>query len=232
MVAVFLGWAFHGETLTARSLVASAVIIAGVAAIVTSRSRTGEGARGPQRQGAPRRPRRYEMPGRTRDPRIALLLQALDSAYLKRGWHGPVLRTVLKDLPAAVARHRPVRGRHSIWELALHTAYWKYIVRRRITGDDSLAFPRTGANFPMVPARGGEKEWRADLRLLEEQHRLLHEAVAGFPPGASLPQAPARAVDLRRGDPGRGGPRPVPCRADDDAAPDVGRVACRGTATA
>ncbi|MFI5210958.1 MAG: EamA family transporter [Gemmatimonadales bacterium] len=38
MVAVFLGWTFHGETLTARSLAASAVIIAGVAAIVTSRS--------------------------------------------------------------------------------------------------------------------------------------------------------------------------------------------------
>ncbi|MFI5210959.1 MAG: DinB family protein, partial [Gemmatimonadales bacterium] len=113
------------------------------------------------------------MPSRTRDPRIVLLLQTIDSAYLKRGWHGPVLRAVLKDLPAAVARHRPVRGRHSIWELALHTAYWKYIVRRRLTGDDSLTFPRTGANFPAVPARGGEKEWRADLQLLDEEHRLL-----------------------------------------------------------
>jgi len=41
MVAVFLGWAFHGETLTPRSLAASAVIIAGVAAIVTSRGRPG-----------------------------------------------------------------------------------------------------------------------------------------------------------------------------------------------
>jgi len=122
------------------------------------------------------------MPGRVRDPRIRQLIQALDAAYLKRGWHGPVLRAVLKDLPAAVARRHPVRGRHSIWELALHTGYWKYIARRRITGDESLIFPRPGANFPKVPARGGEQEWRADLRLLDEQHRLLRDAVTALSP--------------------------------------------------
>ncbi|HKV75682.1 MAG TPA: EamA family transporter [Gemmatimonadales bacterium] len=37
MVAVFLGWAFHGEELTTRSLVASLVIIIGVALIITGR---------------------------------------------------------------------------------------------------------------------------------------------------------------------------------------------------
>jgi drug/metabolite transporter (DMT)-like permease len=37
MVAVFLGWAFHGEQLTARSLAASLVIVAGVAMIITGR---------------------------------------------------------------------------------------------------------------------------------------------------------------------------------------------------
>jgi hypothetical protein len=133
------------------------------------------------------------MPARTPDPRTALLIQAMDSAFLKRGWHGPVLRNVLKDLPARVARRRPIRGRHSIWELALHTAYWKYVVRRRVTGDESLTFPRTGANFPVVPPRGGEKEWQADLRLLDEQHRLLRAAVAAVPPARlarKRPRAP------------------------------------------
>jgi drug/metabolite transporter (DMT)-like permease len=48
MVAVFLGWVFHGEMLTTRSLVASAVIIAGVAAIVTSGSREGGDTRTPR----------------------------------------------------------------------------------------------------------------------------------------------------------------------------------------
>ena len=39
VVAVFLGWAFDSEPLTARTLVAAAVIIAGVVVITTVHSR-------------------------------------------------------------------------------------------------------------------------------------------------------------------------------------------------
>jgi drug/metabolite transporter (DMT)-like permease len=39
VVAVFLGWAIAGETLTGRSLVAAAVIVASVALIVSAPSR-------------------------------------------------------------------------------------------------------------------------------------------------------------------------------------------------
>jgi drug/metabolite transporter (DMT)-like permease len=45
VVAVFLGWAFAAEELTARTLVAAAVILAGVAIITGARGATG-GARG------------------------------------------------------------------------------------------------------------------------------------------------------------------------------------------
>lgn len=126
------------------------------------------------------------------DPRIALLVQGLDAAYLKRGWHGPVLRNILKGLPFDLAHRRPVQGRHSVWELALHTAYWKYTVRRRITGDSELSFPRPGANFPGVPILPSAAEWAADLTLLDEQHRLLRQAVLAFPParlGRKRPRA-------------------------------------------
>lgn len=39
VVAVFVGWAFGGEALTARTIVAAAVIVVGVVLIVTSRAR-------------------------------------------------------------------------------------------------------------------------------------------------------------------------------------------------
>jgi hypothetical protein len=110
-----------------------------------------------------------------------MLVQGLDAAYLKRGWHGPVLRAVLKGIPAEVAHRYPISGRHSIWELALHTAYWKFIVRRRITGDDELTFPRPGANFPTTPIHPSDRDWASDLRLLDVQHDLLREAVLHFP---------------------------------------------------
>ena len=121
------------------------------------------------------------MAGRRIDPRIKLLVQGLDAAYLNRGWHGPVLRNVVKGLPAELAHRHPVPGRHSVWALALHTGYWKYTVRRRITGDTDLVFPRPGANFPQVPTWPESDQWAADLRLLDEEHDLLREAVLALP---------------------------------------------------
>jgi drug/metabolite transporter (DMT)-like permease len=40
VVALFLGWAFAGESLSARTAVASAIIISAVALITTARSST------------------------------------------------------------------------------------------------------------------------------------------------------------------------------------------------
>jgi hypothetical protein len=45
IVAVFLGWAFAGEAITARTLIAAAVILAGVAIITMAGSAGESGAR-------------------------------------------------------------------------------------------------------------------------------------------------------------------------------------------
>src|SRR5881397_3203127 len=76
---------------------------------------------------------------------------------------------------------RPRRGRHNIWEIVLHTAYWKYIVRRRLTRDVALAFPRAGSNWPPLPAPADARAWKRDVALLKEQHRLLRQAIARLP---------------------------------------------------
>ncbi|MGH7701192.1 MAG: DinB family protein [Gemmatimonadales bacterium] len=115
------------------------------------------------------------------DPRIALLLRVLDQAFDRRAWHGTGLWGSLRGLGYREALRRPARGRHNIWEIALHTAYWKYIVRRRLTRDESLAFPRAGSDWPPLPARPGPRPWKADVALLRAEHRLLRHAIARFP---------------------------------------------------
>ena len=113
---------------------------------------------------------------------IRVLTDLLDEAFDRPGWHGPVLRGALRGLTAAEAARRPGRGRHCIWELALHCAYWKYAVRRRLEGGGARgAFPRRPSNFPRMPARPGEAAWKADLLLLDETHSLLRGTVASFP---------------------------------------------------
>jgi hypothetical protein len=111
-----------------------------------------------------------------------MLLEILDQAFGAHGWHGPTLRGVLRGVSAKQALWRPGPRRHCIWELALHTAYWKYAVARRLGGGSRGSFPRKPSNWPRVPAAPDEAAWRADVALLGEQHQALRRVVAQLPP--------------------------------------------------
>jgi uncharacterized damage-inducible protein DinB len=121
--------------------------------------------------------------GKTRRPggEIGVLLHLLDEAYEKAAWHGPNLKGSLRGVSARQAAWRPGKGRHSVRDLALHAAYWKYVVRRRMTGEERGSFPIEGSNFFDLPAPT-EKAWRAEREILDCQHRALRAAVAAFPP--------------------------------------------------
>jgi uncharacterized damage-inducible protein DinB len=116
-----------------------------------------------------------------RDRRVTLLLAVYDQAFDRRAWHGTGLWGALRGLPPSRALWRPGRGRHNIWEIVLHAAYWKYIVRRRLTRDPALSFPRAGSNWPALPERPDAAAWRRDRALLKEQQRLLRAVIARFP---------------------------------------------------
>ncbi len=111
-------------------------------------------------------------------PRLVLAL--LDEAYEKRTWHGPNLKQSIKGVTAEQAAWRPGPGRHNIWEVTLHAAYWKYAVRRRIEGGKRGSFALKGSNFFARPEKGKltEAAWTADKILLEREHRALQESVA------------------------------------------------------
>lgn len=120
-----------------------------------------------------------------------LILAILDEAYEKKTWHGPNLKQSLRGVSAEQAAWRPGTRRHNIWEEALHAAYWKYVVRRRIEGGKRGGFVLKGSNFFPRPEQGklSEAAWRADRELLEREHRALKaavRAVLGTPRAAGL----------------------------------------------
>ncbi|HEY7681363.1 MAG TPA: DinB family protein [Gemmatimonadales bacterium] len=107
-----------------------------------------------------------------------------------RAWHGgPTPVGAVRGVPAAQARWAPAPGRHSIWALTLHIAYWKYAVRRNLEIEPIPRFPRSPANWPAVPERADEAAWRADRELLAEEHRRFARAVERFP-AAKLARRP------------------------------------------
>ena len=116
-------------------------------------------------------------------PEIGLLLQMLDRGYEKKAWHGPTLRGSIRGLDIQEASWRPASGRHNIWEIVVHAAYWKYIVRRGLLGEKKGSFPLKGSNWFVRPTTATPEAWRDDIRLLEDMHRTLRGAVAGLAPG-------------------------------------------------
>jgi uncharacterized damage-inducible protein DinB len=107
---------------------------------------------------------------------VDALLVALDEAFDRRAWHGTNLRGSIRGMDARTAAWRPAPGRHSIHELVVHAAYWKYAVRRRLTGEKRGSFALEGSNwFPRAGADAAQ--WARDVRLLVDEHRLLRAAI-------------------------------------------------------
>jgi hypothetical protein len=126
---------------------------------------------------------------------VTQLLAILDQAYDKPSWHGTNLRGSIRRVTPAQAAWRPGPGRHNIWEIAVHAAYWKYAAARRFTGGARGSFPLKGSNWfrrPAEPGQLGNRPWKARLRsldssgasawqadrdLLDDMHTALRAAV-------------------------------------------------------
>jgi len=134
------------------------------------------------------------------NPRVSVLLLDIDQGYDRKSWHGPVLRGSLRGVPAEQAAWRPAPDRHNIWELAVHAAYWKYSVLRRLRRGDEVRFPLKGSNwFPRPEGDADERAWQADLQLLGAMHRDLRHGVAALSDAAleTIPEgSKTRVIDL------------------------------------
>ncbi len=119
-----------------------------------------------------------------------ILIELLDQAFEKAAWHGPNLRGSVRGLKLDELLWKPAPKRHCVWDIILHTAYWKYIVYRKLTGAERGSFPRKPSNWPSLPDRPDKKSWDDDLSLLRAQHALLRNAVSDFPQSKLNQSAP------------------------------------------
>lgn len=106
-----------------------------------------------------------------------VLLHLIDEAYDRKAWHGPNLRGAIRGLDEEAASWRPGPSRHSIRDVVLHAAYWKYAVRRQLTGEKRGSFPLRGSNW-FSDTSG--RSWKEDVALLESEHRKLRAVVTAL----------------------------------------------------
>lgn len=131
---------------------------------------------------------------------IALLLRMFDQAFDKKSWHGTNLRGAIRGLDNATITYRPAPERKNIWEIVVHAAYWKYVVRRRLLAEKRGSFPLKGSNWFTRP--DDASSWESDVALLEQTHRSLREAIATLPADQPLfipPDSKVTNLDLIQG---------------------------------
>jgi hypothetical protein len=112
----------------------------------------------------------------------SLLLAGLDEAFDKKSWHGPNLRGAIRGVSAEQAAWRPKGDLHNVWELTLHAAYWKYVMRRRLLKEKRGSFVLAGSNFFERPPGGvvSDAAWKKDIAILEAEHCSLRDTIAKF----------------------------------------------------
>jgi hypothetical protein len=130
------------------------------------------------------------------DPGLNIINAMVDQAFDRKSWHGTNLKGSIRGLTAVDAAWRPASGRHNIWEIVVHAAYWKYVVQRRLVSGKRGSFPVKGSNWFRRPLDeiSDEAAWRADVALLTEMHQKLKAAIAD-----SSPKALARNLRLITG---------------------------------
>jgi hypothetical protein len=138
------------------------------------------------------------MPSSLRSPD---LISMLDELFWGPAWHGPSLRGALRGVTPVMAARRPRPGRHNIAEIAIHAAYWKYAVRRRLTGEKRGSFAAQGSNW-FRRDQVTSASWRADIARLIDEHHKLCDAVRQLGPkdlARRVPRSRWTFTDIVRG---------------------------------
>jgi uncharacterized damage-inducible protein DinB len=116
--------------------------------------------------------------------KLEIILKLIDEAFDHKSWHGTNLRGSIRGLTVKEASWRPHPARHNIREIVLHTAYWKYSVRRRLLNEPKGSFTLKGSNW--FKQSGGQvldaRQWKSDVALLLSCHQSLREAVVRLSP--------------------------------------------------
>ena len=99
-----------------------------------------------------------------------LLMQTYAGDPTGAAWFGPALRPLLGGLSPAAAARRPLRRRHTIWELVLHVTANLDFVLARLDGRELELSPE--ADWPPTPEPTAAA-WSEALAALDARYEAL-----------------------------------------------------------
>jgi uncharacterized damage-inducible protein DinB len=109
---------------------------------------------------------------------IERIVDLMERAFDGQAWHGPSAMELLSDVDPDQAAARPLKGRHTIWELVLHIAAWEIVVRGALSGENVISLSEE-EDWPPIRSQS-EAAWGQAVDELKRVHRGLVEAVSEF----------------------------------------------------
>jgi hypothetical protein len=106
-----------------------------------------------------------------------VLLMCLDDAFDAEPWHGPNLMGTIQPLSLEQAVFNKTIEGYSPWQIVLHCAYWKWAVRKGLSGGEIEPFAGSPADWPALPGKRDQPNWEKAMELLRREHEKLLEAV-------------------------------------------------------
>lgn len=110
---------------------------------------------------------------------LRLIIDQLKTTFDGRAFHGPSLMEALRGIDVEEARGRPIWGRHTIWEIVNHCAYWMDAVAGALRREVMPRYdPESPSDWP--PMGETEGEWRTAVERLRRAHGELVGSLARF----------------------------------------------------
>lgn len=106
-----------------------------------------------------------------------LLAQTYHGDAAGQAWFGPALRPLLGAISLAAATYRPLRHRHTVWEIVLHLAANIDFVLARLDGTELEL--SANADWPPLPEPTAAA-WEDALAALDAQYETLLERVGSL----------------------------------------------------
>jgi hypothetical protein len=117
------------------------------------------------------------------DTRFALMLEMADSEFDGDSLNGPSLMKTLDSLGFAEAASTTTYEGYSAWEIAMHCAYYKYLIARALGGGSELEpYPFATGNFPPLPESPDEAGWSKAKSYLRRAHLSCMETIRAAAP--------------------------------------------------
>jgi hypothetical protein len=112
------------------------------------------------------------------DERLAAMLDMADKEFDGDTMNGPSFMETLRSLDAGSAASRDTYEGYSAWELAIHCAYYKYLISRALgAGAELEPYPYAKSNFAPPPEPADEAAWKAAMEYLALAHRVCMDEI-------------------------------------------------------